>query len=368
MALVDLQSTMEFPRWYNNYFNTNNPGNTQDITTANDRHAVAFYAPQDGDIEQIHIQMGSLINAQDLHIAIQDVDTEFKPDGTDDEFVVLPLASLTANTLIASGPITSDGTGGGTRRTVSKGDKLVVVFKFDGTIGDVDFISGVAPGAAGMIPNTWISSNAGSTWSTKDHMPNFAIEYVTDGIVYSQDMYPVQSVSTSSSFNTGTSPDEQAMKFRIPFNGRVKGAFVWGSVTTALEYSIENAGGSVLAGPASVHADASATGQKRYVEWPTPVELTIDTDYYLIWTPNTASSKTHKYFNLNAAAIRAALPAGITSSYNTRTSLGAWSEDTTKTCPFGLAFDQLDDGAGGGGGGSCALVNGTAVIPPTAGV
>jgi hypothetical protein len=364
MALVDLQSIVDYPHWPNNFYNVNNPGNTQDITTANDYHAVAFYAPKTGSIEQVHIQIGALINAQDLHVSIQDADSEFKPDGTVDQFVVLASGSLSANTLIATGPITSDGTGGGTRRSVTKGDKLTVVFRFNSTVGDVDFISGHAPGAAGMIPNTWISSNAGSTWSSKDHLPNFAIEYVTDGIVYAPNMFPLQASTTSASFNTGTTPDEAAMKFQLPFTGRCVGAYVWGNVTTQLEYSIETAGKTVVAGPDVVHADTSATPQMRYVQWATPVTLTIDTDYYLIWTPNTVTSKTHRYFTINAAAIRAALPSGLTSSYNTRTDDGAWSEDTVKTLPFSLVFDQLDDGAGGGGG-SCTLVNGTAVIPAT---
>ena len=364
MALIDLPSQVEFPKWPGNLYNVNSVGNTQDITTANDYHAVVFYAPQAGDIEQIHIQIGALISAQDLHISLQNVDSEFKPDGTVDQFVVLASGSLSANTLVASGPITSDGTGGGTRRTVAKGDRLAVVVRFNSTVGDVDFISGHATGAAGMIPNTWISSNSGSTWSSKDQQPNFAIEYVTDGIVYARDMYPLQTTTTSASFNTGTTPDEMSMKFQVPFNGRVIGAFVPGNVTTALEYSIETAAGSVIAGPTTPHADTSTTPQKRYVEWATPVTLTIDTNYYLIWTPNTASSKTHRYFDIASAAVRAALPHGVLSSYNTRTDDGAWSETTTRLVPFGLVFDQLDDGAGGGGG-SCALANGTAVIPAT---
>jgi hypothetical protein len=364
MALVDLFSRAQWPDQETTFFNQG-IGSQTDINAAAERIAWHFIAPQAGQIEQFHVQIGTLTTAQNVHFSIQDADSDFKPDGTEDEFVVLASGSMSANTMTATGPITSDGTGGGTRRTVSKGDKLTLVAKFDSTVGDVDFVTGNGQGHSGLIPNTSVSVNSGSTWTFQDRYPNMAIEYVTDGIVYTHNCYPLEAVTASSaSFNTGTTPDEMAMKFQVPFTGRCVGAYFVGNNTDTIQYSIETAAKSVVAGPDTVLLDAGTTSQRRFVQWSTPVTLTIDTDYYLIWEPSTVTSKNHRYFTLSSAAMRAALPSGIVSSYNTRTDNGAWSEDTTKWSPFSLVFDQLDDGAGGGGG-SCALVNGTAVIPAT---
>jgi hypothetical protein len=245
---------------------------------------------------------------------------------------------------------------------VTKGDKLTLVAKFNATVGDVDFTNGWFMTGPGFLPQTLFSSTSGSTWSFQDRIPNLAIEYVTDGIVYAHNMYPLEASTTSASFNTGTTPDEMGMKFQVPFTGRCVGAYFGGSAQN-ISCSIENAAKTLIAGKSTSHDDTGV--QKRYYEWPTPVTLTIDTDYYLIWENTLASpSQTHRFFDIGSAALRAALPHGVLSSYNTRTDNGAWSETTTRLLPFGLVFDQLDDGAGGGGG-SCALVNGTAVIPAT---
>jgi hypothetical protein len=347
MALVDVPSIVEWPSFPANYYNTNNAGSNTDISTADERVAYMFICPIAGDIEQIHFLQGPLTSAEDVHFSLQDVDSKFKPDGTEDQFVVLASGSMTANTMTATGPLTSDGTGTGTRRTVAKGDKLALVAKFNSFVsGDVDFTTGVlATGGMGVIPNTAISTNAGSTWTFQDRLPNMAIEYVTDGITYIQYCFPFISSAASASFNTGTTPDEMGMKFQVPFKGRCKGAFFQGA-TDLVQLSIENAAKTIQAGPATTQEDTS-NAQKRYYEWPTPVTLTVDTDYYLVWEPTSVTSRTHRYYDLSAATFREAMPHGLNSSYNTRTDNGAWTETTTRFVPFGLVFDQLDDGAGG---------------------
>jgi hypothetical protein len=337
------------PYWPPQFFNVNNVGSTTLMDAAGEYQAVVFTAPQTGTIKQVHLRIATLTTAEDIHISLQNVDSEGKPDGTVDQFVVLASASLAANSHVASGNITVDGTGGGTKRSVTKGDKLALVYRFDSAVGSVAWTTGhLQNSGGGTNPNGLSSTNSGSTWSFLDRHPQMVLEYETTGVVPLPETFPFDTNSASSSFNTGTTPDEVGIKFQVPFKGGCIGVYFNGA-TTDIEVSIENAAKTVLAGPATGHADTT-NSQRRLYLFDSAVTLDVDTDYYATWKPTTATSRTFRYFTIEDANFRRTLPNGVLSSYNTRTDGGSWTEDTLRIMPFALAFESLDDGAGGGGG------------------
>jgi hypothetical protein len=345
MAFVNVVGPLEYPYWPALMFNTANAGVSNTLDAAADFHAWVIQVPQSGTLEGIHFMMSQQTSIENLHISFQDVvAVTGLPDNVVDEFRIITPVGGDLNSYRFTGIMSSTGADGGVKRVVTKGDKLAIVIKIDSfSAGDIDILEGVAKtGGEQTHPYGLFSTNSGTAWTIAHGWPAFALEYETDGIVQVPNCVPLISATTASA-SSATSPDEFGIKFQVPIDMRVRG-IIQGGQTTGVQMSIENAGGTTLAGPIFNMKDDTTTTAKRYWEFGASVDLSANTDYYIVWTPG-ATSRSTRYWNIEDAAIRAALPFGTVGSWNERVDAGAWTEFTSRFGMFALMVEAFEDGA-----------------------
>jgi hypothetical protein len=369
MAFVNVPGRFFYPEIEDTIFNQNNPGSSTTMDAAADYVGWVFTVPKTGTLRTAHVEMTQQTSIQDIRFSFQNVDANNEPDGTEDQYRVYTPVGGDLNQYASPGIMSSDGTDGGVKRSVTQGDRIALVIRFESTAGDIDFRRGLTRAATKdeVGPYAVFSTNSGTSWSLFQTWPTFMLEYETDGIVHVPQCWPMLTRNTVSMGNAST-PDEIGFKFQVPFACKVVGVVLGGPSTTDAVVGLETAGGSALATAVDAlwEPDTGGTAVKRtYYFEEAEVELSADTNYYVTWKPTTATSRTMYNWNLEDAAARAALPWGTTSSYNTRTDAGAWTEETTKTVIMSLIISAIDDGAGGSPP-TCnygAIPNGTRVKP-----
>jgi hypothetical protein len=347
MAFVDLPGGCEWPYIHPLFFNANNIGLSTTLDAAADWMAFLIHVPKTGTLNNIWFRQTQQTSIQDLHISFQNVNNAGDPDGTVDEFRVVTPVGGDLNNYVSSGIISSDGTDVGTKRSVTKGDKLAIVFKFNSTAGDIDILSGHnKTSGSETYPAVKFSTNSGSTWSDVFRFPTFMLEYVTDGIVYVPGVWPSDAI-TDQSVSSTSSPDEIGIKFQVKADVKVSGVIL-GGARNAVEIEIEDGSKVNVAGPVTnIDNTDATTGAKRQVMFASAVTLSADTDYYLLFRPTTTSSNILRYMGLQSATHRAAFPFGTTQSWNTRTDDGTWTENTDRIGVFALIVEQVDTASGG---------------------
>jgi hypothetical protein len=351
MANVNVPGRFFYPRFDPTVYNTNNmgTGGVQTLDAAADYMAFILTVPKTGSLETVHLFQSQQTSIQDLHVSFQDLTATGDPDGTADQFVVYTPVGGDLNTYKAVGPITSDGTGGGARRSVTQGDRIAVVVRFNSTAGDIDILSGVTKDGTKDLraPYAMFSSNSGTAWAPHYDWPTMMLEYVTDGIIHVPDTLPLLNSRNTVTMGNGSTPDEIGFKFQVPFPCKVVGVEMPGASTDIL-VGIENgAGGTIATEVSSDEPGTGSAGVRSYYFKEAEVTLAADTTYYITWRPTTATTRTTYNWDLVNAAARAGLAWGTVSSYNTRTDGGAWTEETTKTMICSLIISGIDDGAGG---------------------
>lgn len=371
MALAEFRGAhIEFPFFPSTLMSitTLTGGNESNVmNSSGDKSAFILVCPKAGTLKQVHVVFPTVTTGDDIKFSFQDLNTSTgDPDGTADEYRVKTVGTGDAGNRIASGIISSDGTDGGTKRTVTAGQKIAVVVEFDSYVAGNMVLATGAKGESSQLGYPAVKDDQGSGWteSLQSNYPNIVLEY-DDAIEPCVMCFPVDSYSNLT-IGTGSTPDEVGSKFRLPFPVKVIGVAVNAYDPGDIEVQIENAGASVLAGPAKFHyePDDTATTTKRTIFFDTSVDLAKDTDYYFVFKTTSATTGIVRYVDVTSGHL-AAWPGGTNWPYVSRVDAGAWSEDATKKIPFGLIVSHLGDEAGGGGG-SCSyggLSNGSRVIP-----
>ena len=353
MANVNVPGRFVYPYTDPTLWNSNNNGLSSTLDNANDYFAFVFTVPKTGTLNTAHFMMTQQTTIEDIHVSFQDVDSNGDPDGTADQFRVYTPVGGDLDNYISPGLITSTGADGGTKRSVTQGDKLAVVIRFDSTGGDIDILRGIGrdntkdEGA----PYILFSTDAGTNWSPSQVWCAIMLEY-DDGIAHVPDCLPLKDRNQYSLATTSSPTDELGFKFQVPFACKVVGVIIGGAVTDVV-VGIEDASKVVVATAVRPFwENDTASGVKRYVYFEqAEVTLAANTDYYITWRPTTTSSRITYSWDIEDAGARAAFPWGTTSSVNTREDNGSWSELTTETMLVSLIISGIDDGAGGGGGG-----------------
>jgi hypothetical protein len=188
-----------------------------------------------------------------------------------------------------------------------------------------------------------------------------AIEYTTDGPVWTPGFIPLSTGATVTAFNSGSTPNERALKFALPFKARVRGVLITlANIAAGADYqvSIWDTSGTTDAGVlASFDMDGDSTigttnDGPMLLTFQTSVVLNPGT-YYLGIRPETVNSISIPVIPVIALSnAMQAMPWGADCYVSTRTwsagTGGAWSDTTTQVPLLSLLIDGLDDGAGGG--------------------
>jgi len=325
---------------------------TLTMNAAGQAYGVRFRVPKTGTLETVEFALSTVFQAptNGLRISFQDLSSGF-PDGTQDQYRDVT-SGISTGAWIVPGAMTSDGTDGGSKRSVTAGDYLGIVIEF------VSFVTGDSlrfptldnsgTRATYMLPKQRgvIFRNASGVWSDQEDEPLIALKY-TDGS-YAQlgtPWFPIKSLNATN-FNSSSTPNERGLRFVLPFGARVSGAWVRCALPAAADVVLYDASDNVLAS-SSLSADLNRNGN-AYVPF-APTELAAGT-YRLTFKPTTTSNVSLYDFDVESNAHLAAVEGGVEWYYTERTDGGSWTDTTTKRPWMGLLFDGIDVGGSSGGG------------------
>jgi hypothetical protein len=314
-----------------------------DLDGSNTRQAFTFVAPHAGDIHTLGFLLGTVTSAQDVTVSLQDIDlTTGAPDGVQDQTATLASGSQSSDTWVE---VTL-----GTDRTVDEGDHVAMVLEWAGTQGDIEIDRCTCESRGGSVASSWNQAYAGS-WGAKDtdNPPILYVEYSDASSYWIPGTEPL-TTHLGEAINTGTTPDQIALKFKFPVSVRVAGMFSpmdFAANATVGMILYDSDGTSVLGSRTGY--DEDETAQSSGGPWAAfftqgPQTLTADTFYYAAVKPEAAISVTLFVTTVDAAKILDSWSGGQNFHYASKTDAGAWSATTTKRPCIYLIVDGIESG------------------------
>lgn len=316
----------------------------------------------DDTLDVVYFRLGSVTTGCDVTLNIETV-TNGRPSGS------LVAAGATSAVNIADGDDNAWKTATiTTPPTITRGMEfaIIIVVNTAGATPNLNFfaMSSFASGSTGMYPVILQDTGAGA-WTN----PAGSFQWIVEmgaGVVYLPGMTPLNGNGTITAFNSGTSPNERALRFQVPFKCSVAG------LRMAMFNTAAGADFTMSLWPASSDDDTDALGQVSedgdfsvatttdgYVDlyFDAAVTLSPATTYYAGLRPDTANSV--GLGEMTTATVTNAirgfpiLPVGqcfLSTRVWSAGTAGAWTDTTTTLPVMSLIIDQLDDGASAGGG------------------
>ena len=305
------------------------------LDASGEKFAAIFKIPKTGTVAKIGFRTGTVTTSETLKIGLETI-SGGNPTGT-------AYGGMVAGTQAAPASDTFYTVALGTDASVTAGDSVAVVIEFNSTVGDLE-IDSISSGGRG---HPYIAHFTAS-WVRDDNLPIISIEY-DDGSYEFTGMFPVEDVF-GLTFNSGSTPDEHALRFSLPFDCRVSG--FWMPIDTNLAaFDVVLYEGTTQKALTSYSTSEFSTNVNELLVglFSAGVDITANTEYFLAVKPG-ASSVSMASFSVASVAIMDSLSGGQDFYYASRVDAGAWTTDTTKRFHLGLYIDQFDDGVGGGGG------------------
>lgn len=315
--------------------------------------AFVFQVPKTGTLDLVEFRTGTVGGPPSIRVSFQDIDPATgSPDGTQDQYRDI---TVSTDAWHVPGVMTSDGTDGGTKRSVTVGDWLGVVFEFAsftaGHFLNLSYFQTYSVASQGaFVDGSWTATFNGTTWSKFVSAPILALKY-SDGTYapISSWTYPINTISTVA-INTSTTPDEIGLRFQFPFACQVSGAWMRGDLGNVADLILYDAADNVLAS-FSHDPDIRVAGGGINKFWRfAPVDLSANTTYRLILKPTSTSSVSLYTMNLANANHLQAIDGGTEWYYTSRSDAGAWTDTNTRRPFMGLQVSGVDTAGGGGGG------------------
>lgn len=302
-----------------------------------------FMVPATGTINFIAFRTVAVTTSDTLKVGLYTVDANGDPTATAyGSMVAGTQGSLSANTAYAVEL--------GTGATATKGDMVAIVIEFDSYVaGNLQ----VAIGFEARWNLPYASLYSAAAWGKLAYPAMAAIGYGTPTPVYPWTGMSVPfSARTALNFNSGSTPNEYALRFNVPFPLRVTGMWWQGFANAGADYdAILYSGTTPITGMTQrVDGDAVAGTQAylNFVQFDSTAELAKDTEYRLSVKPADATGIRLQRSTYLSSALLGAM-GGSAGFYESTRAGGAWSDATDTQPTMGLIIDQLDDGVGAGG-------------------
>jgi hypothetical protein len=284
-----------------------------------------------------------------VRVSLQDPSvTTAYPDETQDEYydMVNGTDDLTAITWVETGNLSAD-------RTVNNGDLLAIVWEFQTfNAGDAFTLSGVDDYAASAaLHNCFVAAKVGApAWTNaQTALPNVILCF-SDGTYGTLAGSFGWSAFNAHAFQSDDTPDEYALKFRVPFPVRIDGIWIYGDFDQDVTVTLY--GASTVTWTLNKDQRKSVSFGVYLLPLSAVQNLAKDTDYYLsVQNSSTASNVSVYSFDVNAAGYLQALGGGTNFIYASRTDGGVWTPVTTRQLMAGIHVIGCDDATGGAGGG-----------------
>lgn len=306
------------------------------------------------DIRRIQFRWGAVTKAggSGITLSLQDVDAAngpvIRPDGTPDQTVAIAAADVTADTWHRSNALSAD-------RTVNYGDLIAVVWEFDGggRLGADSYALAcptLTSSALFPINNQGAVVNFnGATWALSTALMNIVLEF-SDGSYGILQGAMAASAFNSHAHNSGSTPDEYAMKITPSFELDIDGMGAVTSASAGGNYDLVFYSGTTAEATVNIDQNQLINSGARSVSIPIPLEnLSASSDYYVAVKPTGGTNVTVYSFDVNDVAFLDLFgPFGSNMTYATRTDAGAWTETTTRRLFAWVQLAGVPSASGGG--------------------
>lgn len=332
------------------------------ITGTIPQFAVMVRCPKAGTLDRFEFCTASVNNNPDngLRLSFQDVDATGVPDGTADQYRVIT-GTISSNTWQVPGTMTDNGTDLGNKRTVTKDEMIACVVGFESFVsGDSVSISvqSTLTNWAGMLQSYMATANTTPTWTKGVNAPIVALFYDDGTIAEFMDgtIWPITTI-TQSTFGSGSTPDEYAMRFQVPFSMQVSGLWVRADFNNAADVILyDNSDTSLGSFSINSSLQRGAVPGITTRRFSSDVTLSANTTYRIAVKPTSASTIVLSKATVPSNAYLGSV-FGTEWYMSTRTDAGSWTDDNTAFFLAGLLVNGIDvTASGGSGGGSFAFI------------
>lgn len=207
---------------------------------------------------------GSTIRASPENVDM----TTGSPDETDDQFRVTGAVTAADNSIITTGLLTTDGTDSGGKRSVTVGDRLAYVLKYESfTAADsvqmrtFSAETGQLDGAQFYMAN----NTTGAYVKSIAHGPMTLL--CDDGTVAAQWWWPAFVVLSTVTINSSLSPDEAGMLFSFPWPTKIDAVACYADVDEVTEAVLYSAAGATTLGTFDPGVRGSTAAQWQQVSF-----------------------------------------------------------------------------------------------------
>jgi hypothetical protein len=284
-----------------------------------------------------------------LTVSLQDVDLvggpPVQPDGTQDQTVAIANADagFATSTFYKTNAFSAS-------RAMAFGDAVAIVIEFDGSgrlgADAVNITSLGTPGTAVQNLGGGVMTYNGSAWSQQGVIPNILLEFDDGTFGTLAGMVPL-SANGNVAYNSGSSPDEYALEFTVPFPARVEGAWAIMQAASGADFEFDLYNGTTLIASMAQDGNAiiAAAARTAYAPFAGEAYVVPGNTYRLALKPTTANNVTLYHSDVAAAGHFDAWPLGNTAVLNSRTDGGAWGAAIATRRPYmGLMLSALSDG------------------------
>lgn len=307
------------------------------LDAAGEKFAGVFQVPKTGNIDRIGFLTGSVTSSQTLRVTLQTLSSG-DPTGT-------LVGSSVKGTQTSPAASTFYEVTLGAVAAVTQGDFVAAVVEFDGTAGNLN-IQCSQLYQARLFP---YCDHFTAAWSKQDRCPIFSIRY--DDGTYADILGMPAASFPSTAYNSGSTPDERALYFSVPFPTRCTGASLrMGCSGTSANFDVilyDSDGTTTLASTSVLATNQRTTGGFDPCEYlfTSSATLYANTNYRISVKPTSANNVTLQEFTVNAAGMLDGVPGGSNWHLSTRTDAGAWSQTTTRRPYITPMLNLFQDGS-----------------------
>lgn len=312
------------------------------------------------DITKIGFCFGAVTKAggSALTVSLQDVSLTsgppLIPDETQDQTVAIANAnaSFLANTWLQTAALSAN-------RTVALGDRLAVVWEYDGggRLGSDTFTHRLLSGQNGPHDGNLATRSAAGTWTAASNPSSVILEFTDGSFGTLLGGWPNSNIS-SIAFNSGTvAADEYALEFSLPFPCKMDGAWAYLFAAASADFSVVLYDGTTAMTNGTVTFDpnnlaSNSAARLLEIQFPAEIQLDANHTYRLAFKPTTTNNMTLFFFDVNDVNHFQAHAGGTSWRQVDRVDAGAWgtaNSNAGKRRPFaGIRISSLDDATGTG--------------------
>jgi hypothetical protein len=308
------------------------------VSAASEKVAYLAQATKAGDIHKIGWRTNTVRTGAALDIRVETINASGQPSGS--------LWGTTTNAI----QIVANGDDNTWFLTTLTADATVTLGQFFALVivnpaiapGDLDIANMNSP-SRGHFPSTKTFS---TSWTDSQRPAVFGIEYSDGTYAPYTGAMPVKTIA-SVAIDSGTTPDEAGMRFKLPFRARARGFWIScsqpsGNYDVKLYNHLDSVIASVTLDPHTTAQGAEGAVFSGFFSSTGIVQKNRLHRLTILPSTTFAVGQSLSVLESDSAAMLGQYPGGADFYYTQRTDGGSWSDDTKKRPLMGVIFDQID--------------------------